>query len=804
MTQGIFPFPQQQVDFKDNSDKLPPYEIEAEETIIGGILDDPNAIYRIKDRLKPEHFYISAHRDIYKACLGLCNKGKPNDLLSVTSFLRDHGILARIGGQNKLASVVKWNVTTVNIDHMADSVIKAFVHRQMIDLGKIINNLGYETYRELPDLFADITERVQSIIETPIAPTKDEHEQWLHDRLLSELTTIYTTCAQPSLRLLKLKRLADDHHLSMGFLEQFYLKALVAQCSNLLTYDELRELAGSTVREWLMNGLIPKSTTILLASDGGVGKTKFAYAIGKILIQGTQLGSFLATGKRKILYYQGDESPGDMLQALDSMGYSEEDIGDSVRVRFGWSAENMPTLIQDLKEFQPELVFIDSLSTANRFSVYRESEMEYSRPILEMTGLATQYKTTFVIIHHMNKGGEVRGTTAIRNAVSEVWTLSKDNKETATSYDRILEIDKSRSRSSSKKYRMYFSPEDLSFTFLGQEGEELGGPGQSAKDSTLELLASHRNIKFTSEEIAHRLGISKAYARRYLGELSADGLISVERHPAVKGKKVEPNGYFLAYEGSPKDHPSDQTPSSPVIIDNKGLQPISKFGIKKQDQYEDQTQDQTQYSDTASDTASSDPEGAENLEKMPSKEFLEPKTGVEDHVKLNALSGNNSGSDPRTDPPLILCQNTHTSQTTVKPLTDNDSSRSPQSDPVGDPLPPSPLKPADFEEKGIYWSPRLNNQVMVWKLFKSLPEAEVFQAGNPIDKIRVKLSELYPLPEFKVGEEVTVLDEHKKFKDKVFTISAVHPGGIWIEGKTRSGTDSYGPFKSSQLRKLSG
>lgn len=342
MTQGLYQFPQEQPQFNTVDDRLPPCQIEAESSIIGGILDDPNAIFRVKDRLKPEHFYISAHRDIYQACLRLCNKGKPNDLLSVTSWLADHDILTRVGGRNKLASTLSWNVSSLNIDHMADLVIQASVRRQLIELGSKINKLGYQTERELPDLFTEITERTRSIIEMPVAPTKDEHEQWLHDRLLSELTTIYTTCAQPSLRLLKLKRLAEDHRLTMGFLEHFYLKTLVAQCSKLLTYDELRELAGSTVREWLLNGLIPKSTTILLASDGGVGKTKFAYAIGKILIQGTQFGSFVTTGKRKILYYQGDESPGDMLQALDSLGYSEEDIGDSVRVRFGWSAENMP------------------------------------------------------------------------------------------------------------------------------------------------------------------------------------------------------------------------------------------------------------------------------------------------------------------------------------------------------------------------------------------------------------------------------------------------------------------------------
>ena len=176
----------------------------------------------------------------------------------------------------------------------------------------------------------------------------------------------------------------------------------------------------------------------------------------------------------------------------------------------------------------------------------------------------------------------------------------------------------------------------------------------------------------------------------------------------------------------------------------------------------------------------------------------------QDHLCSNTLPDKNPGGDPGGDPSLIMCENIQSNKIGVETLPDKNPGGFYQGDPGGDPLPPSPLKRDDFQEKHIYWSPRLNNQVMVWKLFKSLPEAEVFQAGNPIDKIRIKLSELYPLPEFKVGEEVAVSDEHKKFKDKVFTISAVHPGGIWIEGKTRAGTDSYGPFKPNQLRKLSG
>lgn len=797
MTQGIYPFPQERISFSHNSDKLPPCNIEAEEAVLSGILLDPEAIHRIKDRLKPEHFYLSAHRDIYQACLKLSNKSKETDLLTVTSWLNDHGILGKIGGRNKLASLVI--PTALNIDHLAALVIEKAVLRDIIRMGYDISTLGYSTELGLPEIISSVTDRLKSITDTPSFQTKEENLRAQHSRLLNELYSIYTTCVEPSFRFFRLHHLANECKVSINFLERFYLKSLTDQCSKLLTYEELKELAGSTVREWLLNGLVPKSTTILLASDGGVGKTKLAYGIGKILIQGSKFGPFQATGeKRRILYYQGDESEGDMLQALETLGYSEDDISKYVRVRFGWSTENMPTLIQDLKEFQPELVFIDSLSTANRFSIYRESEMEYARPILEMTGLANQYKVTFVIVHHTNKEGGVRGTTAIRNAVSEVWTLSKDKSQTATAYDRILEIDKSRSRSSGKKYRLMFNSEDLSFTFLGEEGDELGGPGQSAKESTLELLSSHRNIKFTSEEIAHRLGISKAYARRYLGELSADGLISVFRQP---GKA---NVYFLSYEGSPKDHPSDHPSSHPVSLAETSLQNDLGVGIKKRGSPQDHPSDHPKNVDTVSDTAEGDPRSGENSEKIPSTEISEHKGGVKDHLWLNPLPDNNLGGDPVGDPLVILCENIHTSQIAVKALPTKDSGSFLQSDPGGDPLPPSPLKQADFQEKGIYWSPRLNNQVMVWKLFKSLPEAEVYQAGNPTDKIRVKLSELYPLPEFKVGDEVAVLSEHKKFIDRVFTISAVYPGGIWIEGKTRTGTDSYGPYQSSQLRKLSG
>jgi replicative DNA helicase len=547
MTQAIYRFPQEMPRFDTVVDVLPPCNIEAEEAILGGILLDPDAIHRVKDRLQPEHFYISSHKDIYQACLTLSKKGDSTDLITVTNWLSDHDLLKRIGGRNKLASLIDRTVSAINIDKLAVLVIDKAIMRDIIRIGNEIVQLGYSTDVDLPELIHALAKKTKSIIDTPSCQTQEENERAKHDRLLQELTSIYTTCSEPTLKLWRLKNLADNYKVSINFLDMMYLKSLTAQCSKLLSYEELKELAGSTIREWLLNGLVPKHSTICLVSDGGIGKTKYIYGICKILIQGTQFGPFIATGKkRRILYYQGDESEGDMLQALETLGYSEDDINKYVRVRFGWSAENMPMLIQDLKGFQPDMVVIDSLSTANRFSVYRESEMEYARPILEMTGLANQFKTTFVIIHHTNKEGGVRGTTAIRNAVSEVWRLKKDTSQFATPNDRILEIDKSRSRSSNKKYRLMFNPEDLTFTFLGEESDQLADPAsQTAKEKTLEFFAANRNTPFTNQEIAHRLNVSQNYARRYLGEMAADGLVSVKRRP---GKA---NTYFLTYETDP-------------------------------------------------------------------------------------------------------------------------------------------------------------------------------------------------------------------------------------------------------------
>ncbi|MBN3922547.1 replicative DNA helicase [Nostoc sp. NMS4] len=147
----------------DGSNRLPPQNIEAEEAILGGILLDPEAISRVSDRLLPEAFYISAHKDIYQAAVRLHTQGKPTDLLSVTSWLTDNDLLARIGGRNKLATLVDRTVSAVNIDGLAGLVMDKYLRRQLIKAGNEIVHLGYETETELPQVLDQAEQKVFAV-----------------------------------------------------------------------------------------------------------------------------------------------------------------------------------------------------------------------------------------------------------------------------------------------------------------------------------------------------------------------------------------------------------------------------------------------------------------------------------------------------------------------------------------------------------------------------------------------------------------------------------------------------------------
>ena len=135
----------QELNFQTYSDRLPPQNIDAEEAILGGILLDPEAIGRVAELLYLDAFYISAHKEIYRAALDLQSKGRSTDLMSVASWLKDHDRLEKVGGQSRLAQLVDRTISAANIDQYAALVMEKYMRRKLIQVGGEIAQLGYET-----------------------------------------------------------------------------------------------------------------------------------------------------------------------------------------------------------------------------------------------------------------------------------------------------------------------------------------------------------------------------------------------------------------------------------------------------------------------------------------------------------------------------------------------------------------------------------------------------------------------------------------------------------------------------------
>ncbi|MBD2341222.1 replicative DNA helicase [Calothrix sp. FACHB-156] len=151
------------------SNKLPPQNIEAEEAILGGIMLDPEAIGRVCDTLVAEAFYISAHRDIYQAASRLHSQSKPTDLLSITSWLTDHDLLFRIGGRNKLATLVDRTVSAVNIDALASLVMEKYYRRQLAKAASEIYNLAHDQNDEIAKQLETAESKILEINNSAIA-----------------------------------------------------------------------------------------------------------------------------------------------------------------------------------------------------------------------------------------------------------------------------------------------------------------------------------------------------------------------------------------------------------------------------------------------------------------------------------------------------------------------------------------------------------------------------------------------------------------------------------------------------------
>jgi len=143
----------------EQTTKLPPQNLEAEQAVLGGMLIDNDAINRVVEVVSPDDFYRDAHQKIFGAIIELYNKSEPSDLVTLTDTLKARGELDSVGGASYLAALVDGVPTAANVASYSKIVREKAVLRQLITGATDIVTRGYEEKGDV-DEFLDDAEKV--------------------------------------------------------------------------------------------------------------------------------------------------------------------------------------------------------------------------------------------------------------------------------------------------------------------------------------------------------------------------------------------------------------------------------------------------------------------------------------------------------------------------------------------------------------------------------------------------------------------------------------------------------------------
>jgi replicative DNA helicase len=114
--------------------RLQPHDLEAEQAVLGAILQDAAALSSAQAILRPEHFYDSRHQHIFAAMLDLADHSEPVDLVTLGDLLESRSELGHIGGRGVLAELLTVVASSTNIAHHSKIVLAHAQRRRLIRL----------------------------------------------------------------------------------------------------------------------------------------------------------------------------------------------------------------------------------------------------------------------------------------------------------------------------------------------------------------------------------------------------------------------------------------------------------------------------------------------------------------------------------------------------------------------------------------------------------------------------------------------------------------------------------------------
>jgi replicative DNA helicase len=218
--------------------RIPPQNLEAERSILGGLLIDKDAMTSVAEFLEPVHFYEDKHAQIFKAMLSLYEKRQPIDLITLTAELKKQELYDSVGGTSYISELASFVPTAANITYYGQMVKEHFTKRELIRVSGKISELSFDDTGDVKNILDQAEQAIFAISQ---------------ENLQQNFIPVKDALAESFDRL-------DELHKKKG--------SLRGVPSGFRDLDE--KLAG-----------MQDSNLLILASRPGVGKTTFALNIAQ-------------------------------------------------------------------------------------------------------------------------------------------------------------------------------------------------------------------------------------------------------------------------------------------------------------------------------------------------------------------------------------------------------------------------------------------------------------------------------------------------------------------------------------------
>jgi replicative DNA helicase len=127
-----------------NDPKVPPHDDVAEQSVLGAILIDKDAMVDVAEFLRPHHFYKEAHGLVYEAMMALYESHEPIDVVSLTAQLKSDGNLKAVGGASYLSDLLNVVPTSAHAERYGRIIQENCTKRQLIEVGAKITEYAFK------------------------------------------------------------------------------------------------------------------------------------------------------------------------------------------------------------------------------------------------------------------------------------------------------------------------------------------------------------------------------------------------------------------------------------------------------------------------------------------------------------------------------------------------------------------------------------------------------------------------------------------------------------------------------------